>query len=63
MKKTTVIEHFGTATAVAEALHISPQAVSKWPEIIPEGAAYKLQVITAGRLAVDPSLYAKEAQG
>lgn len=60
MKKETVVAHFGSDTAVAEAMGITRQAVSKWPEIIPEGAAYKLQVITAGHLAVDPSMYARD---
>lgn len=60
MKKQNVIEHFKTATAVADALNISRQAVSDWPDIIPEGAAYKLQVITAGLLRVDPAVYAKK---
>lgn len=58
MRKQTVIEHFGTAAAVAEALGISRQAVSEWGEVVPKGAAYQLQVITAGRLAVDPTCYA-----
>ena len=60
MKKQTVIEHFKSATAVAAALGISRQAVSDWPDIIPEGAAYKLQVITAGLLRVDAAVYAKK---
>jgi len=59
MRKETVVEHFGSEQAVAEALEISKQAVNKWPEIIPEGVAYKLQVLTAGRLHVDPSMYPK----
>ena len=60
MKKETVIAHFdGNASAVARVLGISPQAVTDWPDIIPEGRAYQLQVITAGKLAVDPSVYEK----
>lgn len=60
MKKEDAVKHFKTEQAVADALGISKQAVNKWPDIIPEGAAYKLQVITAGHLQVDPSLYRKE---
>lgn len=59
MRKTTVIEHFGSAQAVATALGITRQAIGEWGDIIPEGAAYKLQVITAGKLQVDQALYAK----
>lgn len=60
MRKEAVIEHFGSAQAVATALGISRQAVGDWGEIIPEGAAYKLQVITAGKLQVDQANYAKD---
>lgn len=60
MRKADVIAHFKTGKATAEALGISPQAVSKWPEIVPEGMAYKLQVITAGHLRVDPAAYSHE---
>lgn len=58
MKKSDVISHFDDNQAeVARALDISKQAIQDWDEIIPEGMAYKLQVITGGRLQVDPSVY------
>lgn len=57
MKKKDVIEHFGSAAQAAAALDISKQAVGDWPEIVPEGAAYKIQVITGGALQVDPAVY------
>ena len=60
MRKEVVIKHFGTEVAVAEALGISRQAVNKWPDTVPEGVAYKLQVMTAGLLRVDPNDYPKE---
>jgi transcriptional regulator with XRE-family HTH domain len=59
MNKTDVRNHFGTLEAVAQALNISRSAVSQWRETIPQGAAYKLQVITGGRLRVDAALYSK----
>ena len=59
MKKADVVAHFGNESDVARALEISRQAVNAWPEIIPEGIAYKLQVLTAGRLRVDPNNYPK----
>ena len=57
MRKETAVAHFGSDVEVARALKISRQAVSKWPEIVPEGAAYKLQVLTGGRIQVDPACY------
>ncbi len=62
MNKTDVIRHFGgSQVKVAEALGISKSAVSQWDDVIPEGVAYKLQVMTAGVLRVDPAMYAKDA--
>ena len=59
MRYTKVVEHFGSELDVALALGISRQAVNLWKskDLVPEGTAYKLQVITAGRLRVDPRLY------
>ena len=59
MKTSDAIKHFGTKKDVAAALKISKQAVSQWGELVPEDTAYKLQVITAGRLQVDQSAYRK----
>lgn len=59
MLKENVIAHFGTLTAVAEALNIRLASVSEWGEIIPKGRAYELQIITGGALQVDPALYVK----
>lgn len=58
MRKSDVLAHFDNSVqATADALGITRSAVHQWPEIVPEGSAYKLQVITGGRLRVDPSLY------
>jgi len=59
MRTETAIAHFGSRTKLARALEISQQAISQWGEAVPEGTAYKLQVLTAGRLRVDPRLYEK----
>lgn len=57
MRKSDVIKHYGTLTAVAAALDISLAAVSQWKRIVPEGSAYKIESLTAGKLKVDPRLY------
>lgn len=59
MKKTDVIKHFGSAVAAAHALDVTKQAVNGWGDLIPEGMAYKAQVITGGKLVVDPAVYRK----
>lgn len=57
MQKTVVIEHFKTQIAIAAALRISPAAVSKWPEQIPELQAVRLDRLTEGKLRYDPACY------
>lgn len=62
MLKRKALKHFGgNGAELARALGISRKAVSDWGDIIPEGSAYKLQVITRGKLRVDPSLYPSSA--
>ena len=62
MYKSDVIQHYGKQAAIAAALDISRAAVNKWPDVVPQGSAYKLQAITRGRLKVIPELYAKQKE-
>jgi len=59
-----VVKHFGTEQGVADALGISRQAVNLWKhaenQLVSEGMAYKIQVITAGRMRVDPAIYRRK---
>lgn len=59
MKVQQAEQHFGNRRKLAEALGITSQAVSQWAKRgqIPEGVAYKLQVITGGALMVNPADY------
>lgn len=57
MRKVDALEFFKTTGAIAECLGVTSSAVSFWGEVVPEGSAYKLQVLTRGRLRVDPALY------
>ena len=57
MNTSDAVSHFGSVTALARALDISTSAVYQWPDIVPEGTAYKLQVLTGGALQVKPELY------
>lgn len=61
MLKTNVIAYFRTQAACARFLDITRDAVSKWGDVIPEGAALKLEKRTDGALKYDESLYAKPA--
>lgn len=53
MKKSDVIAHFGSVSAVADALKIRGAAVSQWGETIPALRAYEIERITNGALTVD----------
>jgi hypothetical protein len=57
MKAQKAIEHFGSVIELAKVLDLTRDAVYKWGDIVPEGQAYKLQVLTAGKLQVDPRCY------
>lgn len=57
MLKSTAVAHYKTDVAVARALGLSRQAVSKWGNVVPKGAAAQLQIITNGLLQIDHSLY------
>lgn len=59
MKKSAAIAHFKTAKALAAALGISKGAVSQWGDRVPQGSAYKLQVMTGGQLRVVERMYSK----
>jgi DNA-binding transcriptional regulator YdaS (Cro superfamily) len=63
MLKTSVIQHFGSMSAVARALGIKKQAVQQWPELVPRGSAYQVEVVTAGALKVDPEVYLAKKLG
>jgi len=53
MKKQDAIEHFGDAVKLAKALGISKQAVYKWPDVVPEGRQYQLEIVTQGKLQAE----------
>jgi transcriptional repressor of cell division inhibition gene dicB len=59
MRKADAIKHYTTEQGVANALGITRQAVSKWPDVIPPQRAIELEMISKGALRVMPKLYAK----
>jgi hypothetical protein len=60
MRTSDVLQHFGDSHEAAKAIGITRQAVEQWGEAVPEGTAYKIQVLTGGRLQVDQSLYQRK---
>ena len=62
MKKDDVVSYFGSVGNVAKALGISHASVSGWGAVNPKGRAFEIQPLTAEKLKVDPTLYAKPNQ-
>jgi DNA-binding transcriptional regulator YdaS (Cro superfamily) len=62
MKTETALKVYRTRRAIAQLLGITPSAVTQWGDTIPETSAYKLQVLSGGRVRVDPSVY-RRARG
>lgn len=60
MLKKAVREYFGSQHAISVALGLSDSAVSQWKEIIPEGAALKIERITQGKLEYKSEFYQKQ---
>ncbi|WP_163836839.1 Cro/CI family transcriptional regulator [Spartinivicinus ruber] len=53
MNITQAINHFGNKVKLAKAIGVSPSAISKWGNTVPNSRAYQLQVITNGALKAD----------
>jgi DNA-binding transcriptional regulator YdaS (Cro superfamily) len=54
MTKAEAIAHFGTATALADALGLSKVAVSQWGDYPPRLRQLEIQELTKGALQAEP---------
>lgn len=61
MKKAEVIAHFGGVTETAKALGIKSQAVSQWPDDVPELRKYQIEKITNGTLKAEQKKTVQQA--
>lgn len=50
MLKQEAIEHFGSQANLARALGVSRSAISQWPDEVPEGRDYQIEILTKGKL-------------
>jgi DNA-binding transcriptional regulator YdaS (Cro superfamily) len=58
MKKDDVLQYFGTQQAIADALGISQESVSKW-DSVPHLRQLQLESLTKGLLKADASILPK----
>lgn len=57
MLKKDVLDHYGTATAIADELDLSVQAICQWGDLVPPAQARRLHELTGGVLKYDPADY------
>lgn len=57
MKKKDAIDHFGGTNKLAQALGCKPQAISQWRDVVPQGRAYQIEVLTGGQLKADATAH------
>ena len=57
MKTLDAVKFYGSRQKLADILGISRQAVYAWGTYVARGAAYRLQVMTGGKLVVDETKY------
>lgn len=58
-----IVSHFGTKTALAKALDVKPQNVTRWTKYgFPPNVAIKIEIITEGKFkAIEIPLYSSVA--
>jgi len=59
MTKDQAVQHFGSQTAVAEALGIKQSSVAEWGEYPPETRQLQLHRVTGGKLRAEPEVLNK----
>ncbi len=57
VKAAHVIRHYGSPKDTANALGISLSAVCQWGERVPMGRAYQIEILSRGKLRVNPADY------
>lgn len=57
MKTQDAVVHFKSKAAITRALGISSAAVAQWGDVVPLESALALEILTAGALTVDRTLY------
>lgn len=48
-----VVSYFGSRGKLAKALGVTPPAISRWKEFIPDRRAYQIEVLTEGKFKAE----------
>ena len=57
MKKQTIVRHFGSVRATADAFNLTTQAIYAWPDIVKEPIALKAEKLSNGKLKYKARTY------
>jgi len=57
MRKSDVIDYYGSNRKAAEALGVSVQYVQQWKDRVPMGMAYRIESESEGDMIVNPNDY------
>lgn len=61
MNKDEAIRYYGSASALARAIGVTPAAIFHWGERVPPLRQIQLERLTCGRLAADPSVFERKS--
>jgi hypothetical protein len=56
MRKIEVIEFFGSKAATSRALRIHENSVNRWPDVLSDAIAFKVELVTRGALLSDETI-------
>lgn len=54
MNTDQAVSHFGSKRKLADALEISPSAVTLWGQVVPRLRQFQIQMLTCGLLKAEP---------
>jgi hypothetical protein len=62
MTKTEAINHFGSQKAMCQALNRAKSTISNYPETLPRGIQFEIQVKTGGELKADERFFKPDSE-
>jgi len=62
VKTQAAIKHFGSQSAISEALKLTRSAVCQWGDVVPYWSARKIERLTEGVVKVEAALYDEDGR-
>jgi DNA-binding transcriptional regulator YdaS (Cro superfamily) len=61
MRVSDVVKFFGNKAKVAEAIGVTPGAVTNWGDIVPSTSILQIEQASGGKIKADPAVYKARA--